>query len=348
MAIRLESGHREIGARTQFSEARVLWDAEVIAFPEVRRRPSLHLGTWAVTFAAFLVCVALTLPTVQLPLGYQTMVVMSGSMVPVARPGDVFVIRKISPHQVRVGDVVTFRPLRSDHLTTHRVVGLRYVVGELHFQTKGDANSSVDPDLVPARNVIGRVVYHAPAIGRAYAFAVSTKGRMLLVILPAAFLIAQEIWSALRRRRRAVRAKRSFGMRMATTMIVALAFSAVMGPAAARFTDSASATGNSFTTGTLNVPTLNSATSGPVNVTCRVDLAWSAPSSGLAPDGYDIYRKASGAYALVKHVGAVTSTSDTDAALNALTSYTYKLQSTLQSWKSADSNTKSLTTVVCL
>jgi signal peptidase len=345
MAIRLLSGLPEGGARTELYEASILWEPEIVAAPAEVPRARVQLGAWLVTLAALAACLALTLPTIIVPLGYRAVVVMSGSMAPRAEPGDVFVVRKVAASDVRVGDIVTFRPLRDDHLVTHRVTARRYVAGELHFQTKGDANVATDPDLVPARNVIGRVTYHAPWIGRAYVFALGTTGRIALVVVPALFLIAQELRLNIRRKRRK---GKNAGRRVATVVLVAIACSAAVGPAAARFTDTVSANGNTFATGTLNAPTLNSATSGPINVACRVDLAWSAPSSGLAPDGYDVYRKTTGAYSLVKHVGTVTSTSDTDPALSALTNYTYKLQSTLQSWRSADSNTRSVTTVVCL
>jgi signal peptidase len=61
------------------------------------------------------------------------------------------------PAAIEPGSVITFRALGNGTVITHRIVqrvdepGL----GQIHYQTKGDANAGPDPDLVPAFNVIG-------------------------------------------------------------------------------------------------------------------------------------------------------------------------------------------------
>ena len=128
-------------------------------------------------------------------------------------------------------------------------------------------------------------------------------------------------------------------MLTATVMILGLG-----GGAAARWVDPATVGSNAFATSAVNAPTLNSVT---VGLLCAITVSWSVPGSGVAPDGYDLYRSTTsgGPYAFRKHVGAVTSTSDTGAAL---TTYYYVLKSTRSSWVSANSNQVSRSTGLCL
>ncbi|MEM2685836.1 MAG: signal peptidase I, partial [Candidatus Bathyarchaeia archaeon] len=47
----------------------------------------------------------------------------------------------------------------------HRVVEVVLENGVVYFKTKGDANGSEDPWLLPAENVIGRLLYRIPYLG---------------------------------------------------------------------------------------------------------------------------------------------------------------------------------------
>lgn len=129
--------------------------------------------------------------------------------------------------------------------------------------------------------------------------------------------------------------------RLAVGVAVAVALGA--GTAAtALFGDSSAVGSNTFTTATLSPPTLDAAIADPV--ACTITLTWTAPASGPAPDGYDVYRAAlaGGPYSFVKHVGVVTTTTDT--GLTPVTTYHYVLRSTRSAWTSADSNERSATT----
>ena len=145
-------------------------------------------------------CMALVGPLVVRMAGYQIMVVTSGSMEPMFGAGDAVILRPLDQSQIRVGDVLTYRPLaQADRLTTHRVVSRVAVRGEPHFQTKGDANRSPDANLVPAGHVIGKVSTSLPWIGRVLLFAGSPVGRLVLVGGPALALMLQQLMLAFRR-----------------------------------------------------------------------------------------------------------------------------------------------------
>ena len=317
--------------------------------PHVWIRRCASLAPVALAAAVALVLMA---PVVSLVFGLRVFVVTSGSMVPLAQTGDAILLREVAPDDVHVGDVITFRPLREGGVRTHRVVSLHEVEGAgLHFRTKGDANDEPDANLVPAANVLGRVVKVVPRIGRQYLWATTPAGRLVLVGIPATLLIVRELWwlAAPRSvivRRRVRRARGRSRARVATLTIAAVAGAGIAGPTAARFVDSTPVAANTVSSGQVNAPTnLNGSAQ---LVPCRVNLTWSAPASGLTPDGYDILRATTsgGPYSLRKHVTATSGTDDS-GPLGALTTYYYVVRSTRSAWKSANSNEKAITTVLC-
>lgn len=118
-------------------------------------------------------------------------------------------------------------------------------------------------------------------------------------------------------------------------------------PATALLTQSHPVGGNTFTTTTVDPPTLDSATAS--TLLCQIRLEWTPPDTGAAPDGYDIYRSTTSgdSYALIDHEGTVTSYTDTGLAGNR--TYYYVLQSTRDAWRSVDSNERSAkTALLCI
>src|SRR5687768_4040409 len=75
---------------------------------------------------------------------YRTSTVLSGSMQPTIRPGDVVVATPTPSSNVRAGDIVTFQLPDGEGTVTHRVAKVRRVDGELKIITKGDANEAAD------------------------------------------------------------------------------------------------------------------------------------------------------------------------------------------------------------
>lgn len=134
---------------------------------------------------------ALTLP---LALGMRPLVVVSGSMDPTLRVGDVTVVARIAPREARVGEVVTFRAPETGRITTHRLRAVRRTPGGRYaFTTKGDANNAVERWTLPADGELSRAVYRIPAIGRALLAIRTPIGWTLLVGLPLLVLGVQEI-----------------------------------------------------------------------------------------------------------------------------------------------------------
>src|SRR5262249_40391177 len=79
---------------------------------------------------------------------YRTLTVLSSSMVPTFRPGDIVVVRPQPMPDLRVGQVMTYQvPVGARQVETHRVVKIVRGLGSDHpvIQTKGDANTGLDP-----------------------------------------------------------------------------------------------------------------------------------------------------------------------------------------------------------
>jgi signal peptidase len=146
-------------------------------------------------FISTILMAALVFGSSSLPalLGYNTMVVTSGSMEPAIRVGDAVLMRPPSPGAIRDGDVITFKPFGSLGLVTHRVVATSEIEGDTYFQTQGDANATPDPDLTSAEAVFGKVALTLPKMGFLLHFAATPRGKMLMIALPLFVLMVREV-----------------------------------------------------------------------------------------------------------------------------------------------------------
>jgi signal peptidase I len=80
-------------------------------------------------------------------LGYRTMTMLTGSMSPQIEPGDVVISTSLDVHDVTKGMVISYHiPIDDHRVVTHRVISVQHGAdGTVTVQTKGDANTAVDP-----------------------------------------------------------------------------------------------------------------------------------------------------------------------------------------------------------
>ncbi len=123
--------------------------------------------------------------------------ILTGSMIPNINPDDVIVdIRVNKPEDIKVGDVITFistSTLSPGMTISHRVIDIKKENGETLYYTKGDANLS--PDTSPAKfsNVLGKVLFHIPYLGKLQHFLATKGGWLIIVVIPALFIIISDI-----------------------------------------------------------------------------------------------------------------------------------------------------------
>ena len=99
--------------------------------------------------------------------GFSAMLVLSGSMQSEIPKGSLVINRSVEPETLQVGDDITY--LASSTTTVlHRIVdiiGSYEDTGEPAFQTQGIENPEPDEALVPAGNVVGKVIWHSHILG---------------------------------------------------------------------------------------------------------------------------------------------------------------------------------------
>jgi signal peptidase I len=77
---------------------------------------------------------------------YRTVTVLSGSMRPTFRPGDVILVTPQHASSLRLGEIITYQiPVNGRPVETHRVVRILQHGSEPIVETKGDANRTADP-----------------------------------------------------------------------------------------------------------------------------------------------------------------------------------------------------------
>jgi signal peptidase len=142
--------------------------------------------------------------TVPRYLGWQPQVVLSGSMEPTLRTGGVAFVEPRRADEIKVGDVLTFkRPDKPSVLVTHRVTGVANEQGGPSFKTRGDANEDVDDWTVPSSNVVGTVEWSVPYLGYLTQGVRTPHGFLLLIGLPAAYIVLGEVQNIARELRKA-------------------------------------------------------------------------------------------------------------------------------------------------
>lgn len=145
------------------------------------------IATGALSLGLFLVLMQTSI----IP-GFEVRIVQSGSMEPAISTGSVVVIQKKDTYLE--GQVVTFGGQTANSIpTTHRIMSTEVQNGELVYLTKGDANDAVDIESVAVDEIRGLVLFTIPALGFLLDFARQPVGFALLIGLPAALIIFEEV-----------------------------------------------------------------------------------------------------------------------------------------------------------
>ena len=118
-------------------------------------------------------------------------------MEPALPVGSLVVIKPRNAYQA--GDIITFGPdTKTEVPTTHRITSVREEGGGVWYATKGDANEEADTKEVAKNDVIGKVLVGIPYLGFVLDFARKPLGFGLLVGVPAALIMLDEIGNIVR------------------------------------------------------------------------------------------------------------------------------------------------------
>ena len=133
---------------------------------------------------------------------YRMFTVVTGSMDPVYKVGDVVISKEVDPSTIKKGDDVVYLGEKNDFkdkIVTHRVIKIEKKDNEYYFTTKGIANDYSDP-VISSNQIYGKVVYK-PVVLSFLSGILNTKlGFYLLIFVPVAFLIFLEILDYIKRK----------------------------------------------------------------------------------------------------------------------------------------------------
>ena len=138
-------------------------------------------------------CLPLTVPRL---FGYEIYEIVSGSMEPEIPVGSVIYVKNVQPEDIEEEDVIAF--WSGSSVIAHRVMQNKVVEGE--FVTKGDANAAEDLKAVSYSELIGRIEYHFPVVGRLMAVYTSNVGKIYVILFAACGVMLNMLAGCLRDR----------------------------------------------------------------------------------------------------------------------------------------------------
>lgn len=123
------------------------------------------------------------------------MIVLSDSMYPDIKSGDLIICHTIDAKEVKKNDIISFfDPAgKGSSVVSHRVVEIVNKKGKLFFKTKGDNNNIEDKDLVPAENLVGIYKTRIAGAGNVAMFMQTTTGLIICVVIPIILLVGYDI-----------------------------------------------------------------------------------------------------------------------------------------------------------
>ncbi len=139
------------------------------------------------SFVVYAIILATLLIAAPMLLGYQSVMVISGSMEPDYPVGSITYYKAADFEDIGVGDVITF-DLGETSLATHRVVAV--VESAQAFTTKGDANETNDVNPVSYDKIQGKTLNFAiPFAGYFITYVKSA-----VVIIPCAIILIIDLF----------------------------------------------------------------------------------------------------------------------------------------------------------
>lgn len=118
--------------------------------------------------------------------GLRLMSIQTPSMKPTIDDGDLIVSTGIKPEELRVNDIITYWTVINGErvLNTHRIENIYDGGGFLIFETKGDANPSVDPLTVHEKELVGKYQFRIPGVGKVFDYLKTGTGFLIVVVIP--------------------------------------------------------------------------------------------------------------------------------------------------------------------
>lgn len=125
------------------------------------------------------------------------LIVLTDSMEPTIKSGDLILIREVDFDDVEEGDIISYFESETQRTTTvtHRVIEIIYDDNgnKLEFVTQGDANNIEDSDHVTRGKLIGVYKTRIPVLGSVAIFLKSTPGLIVAILVPLGLLVGYDV-----------------------------------------------------------------------------------------------------------------------------------------------------------
>ena len=163
--------------------------------PKGRKRSTASVVRFAVSVVLFLLAFSIFLVVLNAKrehktptfFGYSFSVVVTGSMEPDIRVGDLLVVRETEMDRIEVGDDILFisrsGPVRGEAIV-HRVFEKETDADGIYFRTRGINNGGLaDEDFVRSENFVGKAVWHSAFWGKIFGFLSNFEVLLMIAIL---------------------------------------------------------------------------------------------------------------------------------------------------------------------
>lgn len=111
-------------------------------------------------------------------LGIKTYTIISGSMEPAIKVGDIIIVKDTQGNDLKINDVISFR--QGQTVVTHRIVEIQEKDGEKLYITKGDNNNIEDSGEALYSQIEGKVIGRIPFLGR---ISRMLQGKVMMIVI---------------------------------------------------------------------------------------------------------------------------------------------------------------------
>lgn len=128
--------------------------------------------------------------------GYLPLIVLTDSMYPDIKSGDLIFCKTVEAEDVEVDDVISFFDPEGNGtaVVTHKVVKVIDENGKLSFRTKGINNNTEDRLAVPAENLVGEYTsIRIGGAGNVALFMQTTAGLVICVLVPIVLFVGYDL-----------------------------------------------------------------------------------------------------------------------------------------------------------
>lgn len=128
--------------------------------------------------------------------GTLPLIVLTDSMYPDIKSGDLIICKTVDATDVEIGDVISFYDpaSRNSAVVTHMVIDIIEEDGKRSFKTKGINNNTEDRLAVPEANLIAEYTgIRIPGAGNLAIFMQSTTGLIVCVVLPIVLFVGYDV-----------------------------------------------------------------------------------------------------------------------------------------------------------